>query len=604
MKYLCNINLLSNELQNAVIQNLAVAPENAKAGQIYYNSADKYIYRYDGANWSPVGVIYNQNSTTGAVITGLDDKGNVTTTNVIGLTLTGYTPVEDGYVSADMTIEAALKALDEAVKNAVAGGGEINQNAFSNVTVKQQSDAVTAVAGQAADATIAATAKIDTITMATGNKWVDVNGTGKTITVGHALSGVTAGTTGDASHVAKVTVDEAGHVTAVESAAITPAAIGADVAGAAEAVKGTPADAAGSATVYGALASAEEAKTAAENAQSAADGKVASVSATADKGIEIAGTATAPTIGIKLDSKSGNAATLSADGLMVTIPEVDIPEYSIVKLDTATEGYIATYQLQKAGVQAGVNIDIPKDYLVKSAELKTSTGDDDASGLPAGTKYIDFTINTKVGTGNVDHIYLNVEDLVDVYTAGNGIEISDANIVSAKVVAANGLSVDATGIKLSLASATAAGAMSSNHFTKLESIDEGATKDTITLNGTETKTPNFYAPVTGGTAGQHLVSNGNAVPTWQNMPVILKNYTATNGALTAAGGAFTWTIAAATHGISNNNILVNLYEVATGAMVIADVVVNQTNYAVTITINDVASAGTLAAGTYKVVMVG
>ena len=47
MKYLTSINLLQNELQNAVIQNLAVAPSNAKAGQIYYNSADKYIYRYD-----------------------------------------------------------------------------------------------------------------------------------------------------------------------------------------------------------------------------------------------------------------------------------------------------------------------------------------------------------------------------------------------------------------------------------------------------------------------------------------------------------------------------------------------------------------------------
>lgn len=113
------------------------------------------------------------------------------------------------------------------IKQANQGGGEVNQNAFSNVAVKKQSEAVTAVAGQADDATIAATAKTDTITMATGNKWVDVNGTGKTITVGHALSGVTAGATGDASHVAKVTVDAAGHVTAVEAVAITPAAIGA-----------------------------------------------------------------------------------------------------------------------------------------------------------------------------------------------------------------------------------------------------------------------------------------------------------------------------------------------------------------------------------------
>lgn len=170
MKYLSNINLLQNELQNAVIQNLAVAPSNAKAGQIYYNSADKYIYRYDGANWAPIGVVYNQDSTTGAVITGLDDDGNVTTTNVIGLTLAGYTPVQGGYISDNMSLQDALVALDTAVKNAVADGGEVNQNAWSNIKVPKQSDNVTTeVAGMTGEATIAATSKTDTFSIASGD---------------------------------------------------------------------------------------------------------------------------------------------------------------------------------------------------------------------------------------------------------------------------------------------------------------------------------------------------------------------------------------------------------------------------------------------------
>lgn len=42
--------------------------------------------------------------------------------------------------------------------------------------------------------------------------------------------------------------------------------------------------------------------------------------------------------------------------------------------------------------------------------------------------------------------------------AGNGITI-EGNTVSAKVVAANGLSVDASGIKMALGSATTAGAV-------------------------------------------------------------------------------------------------------------------------------------------------
>lgn len=600
VKFLNNVDFLKNELQNAVIQVLAVAPANPKEGQIYYNSADKYIYRFDGANWAPIGVVYNRASSTGAVITGLDKDGNVTTTNVIGLTLNGYQPVEDGYVTAGMTMQQAFAALDEAVKNSVAGGGEVNQNAWSNITVKKQSDAVTAVAGATDDVTLAATAKTDTFSIASGNKWVDINGEGKAITIGHSLSGVTAGTTGAANTVPVVTVDAAGHVTNVGSATITPAAIGADVAGAAAGVLGQDGDASTEATVYGARALANEAKNEAAAAQATAEGKVASV--TAANGITVGGTTTAPTVGIKLDTKEGNAATLSADGLMVTIPEVTIPEYSMVKLDAATDGYIATYQLQKDGQQVGVNIDIPKDYLVKSAEIKESTGDGDPSGFPAGTKYIDFTINTKVGTGEESHIYLNVQDLVDAYTAGNGITISAQNVVSAKVIAENGLSVDADGIKMGLASATANGAMSSAQFTKLGEIADNATANTITLNGAVTADPTFYAPVAGGTAGQHLVSNGTAAPTWQDMPTILKKYTAQNGALTAAGGAFTWTIAAATHGVAYPSN-VQLFESATGAMVMTDIAV-AAGGAVTITINDTESAGTLAANTYRVVIIG
>lgn len=580
IKYLTSINLLSNELQNAVIQPLSTAPTSPKAGQIYYNSADKFIYRYDGATWGPVGVVYNQGSSTGAVITGLDNTGKVTTTNVIGLTLAGYAPVEDGYVSADMTIEAAFEALDTAVKNAVAGGGEVNQNAFSNVAVKKQSEAVTAVAGQADDATIAATAKTDTITMATGNKWVDVNGTGKTITIGHALSGVTAGATGDASHVAKVTVDEAGHVTKTEAVAITPDAIGA-------ATLGQTTDDKDTLSLYGVKALATQASADAAAAEAVAEEKVASVSATANKGIVIEGTGTAPTVGIKLDPAEGNIATLSEAGLKVTAPTVNVPVYSLTKDATSTD-YAAVYHLTKDGTNVGEAINIPKDLFVESGEIV-----ENPAGQPEG-KYLKLVLQNQTAP-----VYINVADLVDAYTAGNGITISDTNEVSAKVVAGNGLSVGTDGIKMGAASGTADGAMSSADFTKLAGIDAGATANTITLNGTATKTPSFYAPTSAGTNGQYLMSFGTGAPTWQALPVGLKKYTAQNTALTASGGAFTWTIAQDTHGVTTP-VTVQVYEVASGAMVMTDVTV-ASNGNVTITIN---GTGTLTANTYRVVIIG
>lgn len=50
-KWFNNIDLQQNELQNGVIQNLAGDPSNGKAGQIYYNTADKGYRYHNGTAW-------------------------------------------------------------------------------------------------------------------------------------------------------------------------------------------------------------------------------------------------------------------------------------------------------------------------------------------------------------------------------------------------------------------------------------------------------------------------------------------------------------------------------------------------------------------------
>lgn len=57
IKFVSSINLNQNELQNAVVQNLASAPGSPVEGQIYYDSSagDKSIYFWDGSSWIDVG---------------------------------------------------------------------------------------------------------------------------------------------------------------------------------------------------------------------------------------------------------------------------------------------------------------------------------------------------------------------------------------------------------------------------------------------------------------------------------------------------------------------------------------------------------------------
>ena len=88
-----------------------------------------------------------------------------------------------------------------------------------------------------------------------------------------------------------------------------------------------------------------------------------------------------------------------------------------------------------------------------------------------------------------------------------------------------------------------------------------------------------------------------------------------NPALTSSGGAWTWTISG-TDILGTADISVTVYnlvngasnpissDIPAGAIVNADVVVNQSTGVVTITINDVQGATTLPANTFKAVMMG
>lgn len=147
---------------------------------------------------------------------------------------------------------------------------------------------------------------------------------------------------------------------------------------------------------------------------------------------------------------NGTALTPTAGSVNVEIP--DAAEYEITQQAQAETGYLATYVLEKDGVQAGAKINIPKDFLVKSVSLETcETADTPVAGYVVGDKYIDFVVNTVQGDEQATHLYLLVSDLIDVYTEGNGIDIT-SGVISVVAKTAGGITVDSNGVSVALKS--------------------------------------------------------------------------------------------------------------------------------------------------------
>ena len=98
-KWVVDLNLDGNELQNAVIQNLGTAPANPKAGQIWYDTSTNLIYFYDGSAAKAVGYLPIASDT---VLGGVKVGSNLSINST-----TGVLSVPDASTSTKGAIEIA-----------------------------------------------------------------------------------------------------------------------------------------------------------------------------------------------------------------------------------------------------------------------------------------------------------------------------------------------------------------------------------------------------------------------------------------------------------------------------------------------------------------
>ena len=123
-------------------------------------------------------------------------------------------------------------------------------------------------------------------------------------------------------------------------------------------------------------------------------------------------------------SKSSTSGLMKNDGTVdtntyATTSSVNGKTVTVEKQTTAETGYFATYVIKQGGTALSPKINIPKDFLVKSGEVKTcTTANVPVQGYVVGDKYLDFVINSKDSSATDEHLYVLVSDLVtSEYTA-------------------------------------------------------------------------------------------------------------------------------------------------------------------------------------------
>lgn len=129
-------------------------------------------------------------------------------------------------------------------------------------------------------------------------------------------------------------------------------------------------------------------------------------------------------------NKPTNVSEFTNDAGYLT--DADLPEYTVTAQTTPDTGDKYTYQLFKDSVATGDKIHVPVDSVIKSGTIETVTvADQPYPGAKVGDKYIDIVIENQT-----DHLYIPANALVDEYTAGNLIDITN-RVVSHQTVASN-----------------------------------------------------------------------------------------------------------------------------------------------------------------------
>lgn len=586
MLFLTNINLNKNELQNAIIQNLSADPSPAKAGQIYYNTSDKVLKQFNGTTWDVVGKEYILPTAAANTLGGVK----------VGTGLSINNGVLSVTVPTDNNFTTTLKnKLDD-----IEAGAEVNVIETINVNGTALTPASKVV--NIYTITTAAFADDTTATAASPVKMTLTDGNNQTVTAN--IPKVSSSSAGVAPKGAAVSTQSQSTKFLREDGtwAAPSYTNGADY------VKKD-----GTTTMTGALNMGSHKITSVTDPtsdQDAAtkkyvDGAVSSaINGLPDAmvfrgtvGQASGGTGTVnalPTSGVAVgdtykivDENKSIAAANSTTGSAITAKIGD----TIVATDTTPKWTVIPSGDEPSGTVTSVRVQA-------TSPVQSSVSTAQATSLNTTISLADAYGDTKNPYGTKD-----ANKVLAGPTSGDAAAPSFRALVAADIPDLSA-TYQAKGNYKTTQTAVSDPSVS-NNATALEFISN-ITQNT---NGVISPTKKKVAADTSPTQNSdNLITSGavyEAIQTVTGGATSKKTFT--NAALTASGGAWTWTISNGSSSGQTNlgaDVIVNVYKVSTGEIVIPEVVVNQSTGAITITINDTDGAGTLSAGTYKAVVIG
>ena len=640
MKYLTNIDLNKNELQNAVIQNLSSAPSNPKVGQVYYNTSDQMMYQYKQTGtstyeWVTVGkqgtvtsvrvqatspvqssVNTEQTSSLNTTISLEDAYGD--TKNPYGTKTANYVLAGPSSGSAAAPSFRALVAAD--IPNTVKVGSasfadDTSNNSSSPVKLTIKDSQSTAAnlatanipkvsstsAGVAPKGAAVSTQSQSTKFLREDGTWSVpsyTTNTNTTYTFENGTNGFTVTPSGGSAQTVTVTPSITDNITGSGTSGYLTKFNGTNtitngpqlassISTQTQSTKFLREDGTWQAPSYtdpsgtylplsggtmsGAIAMASSGTNAITNVTDPTNAQDAATKNYVDNSISALPSAMVFKGTIGKSSGAGTTSTIPTSGVKVGDTYKIIEEDKSISASASTTGSAVTAKIGDVIVATATT---PKWTVIPSGDEPSGTVTSVATGtgLSGGPITTSGTISLATAYGDSVNPY-GSKTANYVLAAPNG---SAGTPSFRALVAADIPDISATYLKLAGGTMTGNIAMGSNSITGL--ADPSNNQDAATK---------YYVDSAVSTA------TGGSV-----FKISTKN-----GALTASGGAWTWTISSSVNTLGAD-VSITVYEVSTGNMVIPDISVDQSTGEITIVINDTASAGSLAANTYKAVIMG